>query len=100
MKIYHVRDPQAVDAVLVDRTTPWGNPYAMMNQTVAERNRVCEAFDRWATKRHQEDPEWLKPLIGKSLKCHCAPKRCHAETLKRLANNEGLDKFTLHWYIE
>jgi hypothetical protein len=26
------------------------------------------------------------PLVGKDLVCYCAPRRCHAETLLRLAN--------------
>ena len=43
------------------------------------------------TLRARTEPEWLKPLRGKSLTCWCKPKpessvRCHAETLLRLAN--------------
>jgi len=98
MKIYHIRDVEGVmsRAVLVDRSTPWGNPFIMTIDTLEERNRVCDEFEEYATKRLKEDPNWLDPLVGKNLKCHCAPKRCHAETLKRLANKEGLDQFLGH----
>lgn len=80
-------------AVLVDRSTPWGNPFIMQVDNPTERNRVCDEFEEYAIERFSKDPDWLKPLIGKNLKCHCFPKRCHAETLLRLANGLGLDKF-------
>lgn len=95
MNVYHVRDVEGVfgNAVLVDRSTPWGNPYTMMEDTREERNRVCDEFEEYAAERLKREPTWLDPLVGKSLKCHCAPKRCHADTLLRLANKKGLDSF-------
>lgn len=93
MKIYHVNDPASYGAVLVDRRTPWGNPFLMEGNTQEERNRVCDAFEKYAIHRLRMEPTWLDPLKGRSLRCWCAPKRCHAETLMRLANKKGLDQF-------
>jgi hypothetical protein len=72
----------------VDRSSPWGNPYIMRNQSEAERNYVCDRFAAYALWRLMQEPQWLEPLRGKHLACWCAPKRCHAETLLRLANEE------------
>ena len=70
----------------VDRGTDWGNPFVMCNE--ADRDRVCDLYEQYAIWRLTVDPHWLKSLRGKNLACHCAPKRCHAETLLRLANQE------------
>jgi hypothetical protein len=70
--------------IKVDRGSDWGNPFVMHGEQ--DRDRVCELFAQYAQWRLSVDPEWLKPLRGKHLACWCAPKRCHAETLRRLAN--------------
>ena len=70
----------------VDRSSPWGNPFIMRNQTEAERAYVCDQFEQYARWRLAQERDWLEPLRGKHLACWCAPKRCHAETLLRLAN--------------
>lgn len=75
----------------VDRTTPLGNPYKPKNKSLEERNRVCDLVE-------QNFPEIIKDLqikayldtliraykqYGKlNLFCWCAPKRCHAETIR------------------
>ena len=83
--IYNLRNGKPPsDAVLVDRRTPWGNPFPMDDET--ERDFVCDEFEDYAKKRLTNEPDWLSPLRGKNLVCWCAPKRCHAETLRRLAN--------------
>lgn len=74
------------DVVYVGRPSVWGNPFTMKDE--ADRDRVCDLFDKYAAWRLQYEPEWLLPLRGKVLGCYCAPKRCHAETLDRLANKE------------
>ena len=71
--------------IRVDRGTPWGNPFVMGRET--ERKEVCDKFEQYAVERLAKDPDWLKPLRGKDLVCWCAPKRCHAETLRRLAHD-------------
>lgn len=72
--------------MLVDRTTPWGNPFPMKDES--ERDNVCAKFLVYAVTRSKVEPQWLKPLRGKNLRCWCAPKGCHAETLMVLANEE------------
>ena len=68
----------------VDRGTAWGNPFIMNNES--ERDYVCNMFEKYAEWRLSVEPNWLLALRGQHLVCHCAPKRCHAETLRRLAN--------------
>ena len=84
------RDVPPPDAVYVGRPSAWGNPFRM--QSERERHRACDQFDEYAIKRAAQEPLWLTPLIGKDLVCWCAPKRCHAETLRRLAAEIGVAK--------
>lgn len=77
------------DAVYVGRGTPWGNPYIMRQEN--KRHFVCDLFEEYAIERLEKEPGWLEPLRGRALVCWCAPKRCHAETLLRLANRERHD---------
>lgn len=72
--------------VKVDRSSEWGNPFIMHNER--ERDKVCAQFEAYARWRLTIEPDWLKPLRGHDLACWCAPKRCHAETLLRLANQQ------------
>ena len=86
VKIYNLRNGYVPkEAVLVDRRTPWGNPFVMRGEST--RDEVCDAFENYAKGKLVNQPEWLIPLKGKHLACWCAPKRCHAETLARLAND-------------
>ena len=70
----------------VDRGTDWGNPFVMHQRTQEERGRVCDLYEQYAIWRLTVEPDWLTPLRGQHLACWCAPLRCHAETLLRLAN--------------
>lgn len=88
-KMTSYNEPYPADAVRVDRGSNWGNPFVMAGQSDQERNRVCDLFEQYAAWRLAIEPAWLEPLRGKSLACWCAPKRCHAETLLRLANQEA-----------
>lgn len=87
-QIWNLRSEVGVNAVRVDRRTPWGNPFRMRNGSDAERDRVCDAFEEWAMAPEQEQfrKEVRRVLRGKHLACWCAPKRCHAETLRKIAN--------------
>lgn len=83
--IYNLRKGPPPDGViLVDRRTVWGNPFVMHDES--QRDEVCEKFEQYAVNRLANQPDWLAPLRGKDLACWCTPKRCHAETLMRLAN--------------
>ena len=87
MRIYNLRNsPNLINTLIVDRRTEWGNPFHM--QAESDRDEVCVRFLDYAIDRNRTDPNWLKPLRGKDLACWCTPKRCHAETLLLLANEE------------
>ena len=92
-KVLNIRDLKSGEwpenTVRVDRRSRWGNPFVMKDKSDAERNRVCDAFEEMAAKWTPETIAALKKdLKGKSLACWCAPKRCHADTLLRIANEE------------
>jgi len=88
LSILNLRHPIiGVPYIRVDRGTDWGNPFVIISQmTEQERARVCDLFEAYAIWRLTVDPKWLVPLHGQNLACWCFPKRCHAETLRRLAN--------------
>jgi hypothetical protein len=85
--------------VRVDRQSVLGNPYYMASskdpaEDSVERDRVCnlyqEAFDQFVRVGQKKIVAELDRLYalyceyGKlNLFCWCAPKRCHAETIKK-----------------
>jgi hypothetical protein len=71
----------------IDRTTVWGNPFRMNDDSDAERNRVCDQYIAYFIKS-EIGAEYgsvglsLKDLAGaKRLGCWCHPKRCHGDYL-------------------
>lgn len=64
-----------------------GNPFWMANES--ERNSVCEKYDEifpHLMAAHKEKMERFKLWVqdkNVTLVCFCAPKRCHADTIKR-----------------
>jgi len=82
--IWNLRNGQCPSGfVLVDRSTPYGNPFIMQEE--AERDYVCNVFEDYANELLKLEPHWLDPLLDvHGLACWCFPKRCHAETLRRL----------------
>ena len=82
-KVVLIRD-NVPGAVRVDRQTRWGNPFVLGKD--GDRDAVCDRFEVYAEQRLTHQPDWLDDLRGKDVACHCAPKRCHGETLIRLAN--------------
>lgn len=89
LKVLHInrwidRWSDDLDAIRVDRGTDWCNPFVMRCEQ--DRTRVCDLFAAYAKWRLTVEPGWLQPLRGKHLACWCAPNRCHAETLIKLAN--------------
>jgi hypothetical protein len=82
LKLYGITDE--TNYVRVDRQSRWGNPFVMGAD--GDRDTVCDLFEQYAEWRLTVQPDWLDDLKDKDLACHCAPKRCHAETLIRLAN--------------
>lgn len=78
-RVWNKYDPTAPrDAVYVGRGSRWGNPFrisfAQTREQVIERFR-CETLPTLD----------VRPLIGKSLVCYCAPRPCHADVLMEAA---------------
>lgn len=81
--------PAPPGSVNIARPSPWGNPYHM--KTEADRARVIEQFREYATKRLQDEPDWLEPLRGRSLVCWCVKPDdppgvvvCHGQLIMEL----------------
>lgn len=92
------------DAIYVGRRTrgflhasPLANPYQMQQgkDSEIERNRVCEFYNTWINAQIEDgnqavigELERLARIYVETgrliLACWCAPKRCHAETIKLL----------------
>jgi hypothetical protein len=73
------------DVVRVDRGTPHGNPFPLPKpEGPGDRDRVIAQFARYAMVKIRQEPDWLRPLRGMRLACHCHPKKCHAQVLVEL----------------
>lgn len=77
-------------AVYVGRPSPWGNPYVMRRER--DRDEACDRYEQWISTRPELIERAKRELRGRDLVCWCAPKRCHAETLLRIANEPDLPK--------
>ena len=86
--------------VRVDRTSPLGNPFVMNNES--ERDQVCDRYEEYFNEQIKDknsafvqELRRLYKILKKhnklQLYCWCAPKRCHAETIK---------KFLLSYYTK
>jgi len=89
--------------IRVDRQSPLGNPFYMKDES--KRNDVCDKYTTWLddaiymntiSGNNQKVVDELVRLIdiyrqyGKlNLFCWCAPKRCHAETIKEKILNQA-----------
>lgn len=75
-------------AVYVGRPTVFGNPFHMHSEK--SRNLVCDQYENWimAPEQLSVRVRIKRELRGKDLVCWCAPKRCHADTLLRIANED------------
>ena len=72
--------------VRIDRKTKWGNPFMIGRD--GDRDAVREKYRRWLwaeIKAWRVDLTELAQLRGKRLGCHCAPQRCHGDTLSAAA---------------
>ena len=88
--------PQFAWQVRVDRASVLGNPYYMENET--QRDKVCDLYGAYF-KENIQDPNSafyqeiqrlysiLKEYRKLELYCWCAPKRCHAESIKKYLEN-------------
>lgn len=93
IRIKNLRNEKPTQAwqVKVDRTSVLGNPFYM--KTEAQRNEVCDKYDAYFRMQCLTNVQFKEELdrlysiwkhYGKlELFCWCAPKRCHAETIKK-----------------
>ena len=82
--IYNIKEKYPPNTQIVDRGTIWGNPFVL--GVDGDRDKVCDLFIQYAEWRLSIQPNWLDEIRGRPLACHCSPKRCHAETLYKMAN--------------
>jgi hypothetical protein len=72
--------------VYIGRPGPFGNPFEIGKD--GTREEVVEKYAEWVLTQ----PELLAiiktELKGKVLGCWCAPKLCHGDILKELANEQ------------
>ena len=71
--------------VLIDRTTPFGNPYRIGWH--GTREEVIAKFEKYFYARIERDPVWKARVLaelggGKRLGCHCKPLPCHGDVYK------------------
>lgn len=71
-------------AVIVDRTSKWGNPFKIGDHNVPDAETAVRKFEAWCT---EIEPQELEELTGKDLVCFCPlDQPCHADVLLRWAN--------------
>ena len=63
----------------------WANPFRIGSDD--ERARMVEQYDAWLHAPEQADLLAVVPTLkGKALGCWCAPKPCHGDVLRALAD--------------
>lgn len=78
------------DAIIVDRTSRWGNPFK-----VAEHGReaAIRLYEQWLLTDRPDLVARLPELRGRTLVCFCRPDEpCHGDVLLRLANREEVPR--------
>jgi hypothetical protein len=80
----------------VDRSSMLGNPYFMNDES--KRDEVCDKYEKYFFERLEVDEQFAKAVqniidcakagFDIALCCWCAPKRCHAETIKRYVESK------------
>ena len=93
MKVIHIKDaPKNYQMdqqyVFIGRPSKWGNPYPM-ERGGSYRDEVCDKYRNYLLDR----PDLLlalHDLVGKTLICYCAPKRCHGHEIVRVMQERGL----------
>ena len=88
VKSYNRKEGEVL--VKVGRPSPLGNPFYMAHEGM--RDEVCEKYESWFAEKVVNSPavraELHRILLlarqgDVALGCFCAPRRCHAETIKR-----------------
>ena len=88
--------PQQAWQVRVDRASVLGNPFYMQNES--QRDTVCNQYEVYFQEKMQntqsafyKEIQRLQTVLQEygrlELFCWCAPKRCHAESIKKHLEN-------------
>ena len=85
MKVINISKTKLYD-IYVGRGSIYGNPYKLTTGTIKDRNKVLDEYEPYVFS-NLEILSNIKELRGLILGCHCAPLRCHADYLAKLANN-------------
>lgn len=91
VNLRQLKDVKDGIVIRVDRSSVLGNPFYMSNESM--RDAVCDKYQWYFDKKVIEntDDAFMNELrriykLAKHnkvyLACWCAPKRCHAETIK------------------
>lgn len=92
-------EPATGKAFYVGRGSALGNPFRMYDES--QRNEVCDKFNAYLRQKIAEhDRDILTALrtlhshillFGEvTLQCYCAPRRCHAESIKNVLEDQEL----------
>lgn len=86
-RVFNKTQPHPPRAVLVDRTTDFGNPFVIGKD--GNRSDVLAKYEHWIWMPEQVElrQRMMKELRGKDLLCWCAPKPCHAHIILGIANS-------------
>ena len=85
MRVHNKKDRTAPpDAVYVGRGSLFGNPFVLGRD--GNRDEVCDKYEEYVRSNPRLVKAIKKELKGKDLVCFCAPERCHADFLLRVAN--------------
>ena len=85
-KVYSKRQLHPQWAVLVDRTTDFGNPFVIGKD--GTREEVIDKYEQWIFQPEQTNLRirMMRELAGCDLLCWCAPEECHADIILGIAN--------------
>lgn len=81
---YHGTAGQA--AIYIGRGSPYGNPFVIGKD--GNRDEVCDKYEEYLLNNKDLLKLVKRNLRGKDLICFCHPKRCHGDTLLRVANED------------
>lgn len=86
-KVVHIRQ-NVPGAVLIDRSTAWGNPHAIT--PTCSREEAIRRFRRDLQYSDEKRYVWMREnlheLKDKVLQCHCKPLSCHGDVLAEAAD--------------
>jgi len=79
--------------IYIGRPSKWGNPFSHLSGSdnlalfrVSTREEAVKSYEHWILSQPLLVAD-LHELVDKTLGCWCAPKACHGDILKRLAES-------------